>query len=106
MDTWKLALFLALANERVVEYFIVPLFERFWKEGRWTLMYISALTGGLLSFVAKVDLMALVGLALPDPVNLLVSAAIVGGGSNLVSEVFDILKGLGSVLGEQVKDLG
>ena len=94
MDTWKVALFLALVNERVVEYFVEPLYEKFWKEGRWTLMYVSAVTGFLLSYLAGVDLMAMAGVALPSPANLIVSAVIVGGGSNLVSEFFDVLKGL------------
>ena len=82
------AIFLALVNERVITYFITPLFEKFWPEGKWLLLYISALTGGLLSFAAGIDLMGMTGIGLVYPVNLIVSAILVGGGSNLLHDVF------------------
>ena len=82
------AIFLALVNERVITYFITPLFDKFWKDGRWVLLYISAITGGLLSFVAGIDLLTGVGISLSYPVNLIVSAILVGGGSNLLHDVF------------------
>ncbi|MBC8445781.1 MAG: hypothetical protein H8D74_01140 [Chloroflexi bacterium] len=82
------AIFLALVNERVIAYFIAPLFEEFWEEGCWLLLYIAALTGGLLSFAAGIDLMGMTGVELAYPVNLMVSAILVGGGSNLLHDVF------------------
>jgi len=82
------AIFLALVNERIITYFVTPLFDQFWKEGRWLLLYIAAVTGGLLSFAAGIDLMGLAGIELAHPVNLIVSAVLVGGGSNLLHDVF------------------
>lgn len=82
------AIFLALVNERVITYFITPLFEKFWQDGQWLLLYISAVTGGLLSFAAGIDLMSGVGIQLAHPVNLIVTAVLVGGGSNLLHDVF------------------
>jgi len=82
------AIFLALVNERVITYFIAPLFGKFWEEGCWLLLYIAALTGGLLSFAAGIDLMAGAGIELAYPVNLILSAILVGGGSNLLHDVF------------------
>jgi len=82
------AIFLALVNERIITYFITPLFGKFWGEGQWLLLYISAITGGALSFAAGIDLMAGTGIELAYPVNLVVSAILVGGGSNLLHDVF------------------
>ena len=82
------AIFLALVNERVITYFIAPLFEKFAPAGKWMLLYIAAVTGGLLSFAAGIDLMAGAGIELAYPVNLVVSAILVGGGSNLLHDVF------------------
>ena len=88
MDAITTALFLALVNERVVEYFISPLFDKFYEEGRWLLLYVSLVTGGLLSFLAGVDLLAIAGVELVYPVDLIVSAVLVGGGSNLLHDIF------------------
>ena len=63
MEALQVALFLALVNERVIEYLIAPLFEKFWTEGSWLLMYVVLVTGGLLSFLAGVDLLAVAGVA-------------------------------------------
>jgi len=82
------AIFLALVNERVITYFITPIFEKLWPDRKWLLLYISAITGGLLSFAAGIDLMAGAGIELAHPVNLIVSAILVGGGSNLLHDVF------------------
>jgi len=84
------AIFLALVNERLVEYFIAPLFDRFYERGRWLLMYVSLATGALLSVLARVELMALAGVDLGALANLVVSAIIVGGGANLIH---DLMKG-------------
>jgi hypothetical protein len=89
------AIFLALVNERLVEYFIAPLFDRFYEEGRWLLMYVALVTGALLSFLARVDLMAVAGVDLGSWGNLIVSAIIVGGGANLIH---DLLKGRDQVV--------
>lgn len=88
MEALQIALFLALVNERVVEYVVAPLFDRYWEEGRWLLMYVALVTGGLLSFLAGVDLLAVAGVTLAYPANLIVSAVLVGGGANLIHELF------------------
>ncbi len=88
MDAIATALFLALVNERAIEYFIAPLFDKFIPAGRWAIVYIALVTGGLLSFWAEVDLLAVGGVTLPYPVNLVVSAILVGGGATLLHRVF------------------
>ena len=88
MDALEVGLFLALVNERLVEYLISPLFDRYWEDGRWLLMYVALITGGVLSFLAGVDLLAAAGVTLAYPVNLIVSAVLVGGGANLIHDLF------------------
>ena len=79
-----LALFLALVNNRLVEYFAVPLFERFsWDKG--LLLYVSALTGFVLAILANADLFAP---GLFDPLaSKIISAIVIAGGSNLIHDL-------------------
>lgn len=87
MDALTQAIFLATVNNRLIEYFVSPLFEAYWPDGRRWLLYVAALTGGLLSFLAGIDLLAAAGVDLGQPANLIVSAVIVGGGANLIHDV-------------------
>ena len=89
MEALQQAIFLALLNSKLIQYFIAPLFEQYWPKGRSWLLYISAVTGGLLSFLARVDLMGMSGIELGYPANLIVSAILVGGGANLIYDVLD-----------------
>lgn len=99
MDVWQVALFLAVLNERIIEYFAVPLVEKFGgEEMRWMIMYVSAVTGGVMSFLSGLDLFAQVGVTFPEPVGLLLTALVVGGGSNFVSAVLDAVKGVRDAL--------
>lgn len=79
-----LALFLALVNNRIVEYFAVPIFERFHLDRQW-LLYVSALTGFVLAMLANADLFA-PGLFAPIA-SRIVSAIVIAGGSNLIADV-------------------
>jgi len=85
------AIFLAIVNERLIEYFVAPLFDKFWKDGRWMLMYVSGATGGLLAWAASVDLLGAVGIELAWPGNIVLSALLVGAGSSFISELFDVV---------------
>jgi hypothetical protein len=84
------ALFLSLMVNRVVAYFATPIFEAQKWDRKW-LMYVAALVGLALSWLANLNLLP--GL-FPNPlVGMLVTAVIVGGGANLIH---DIIEALGS----------
>ena len=50
-----IALFLILVNERLVSWFITPLFEKFTLDTDW-LKYVALVTGGVLVFLSGVNL--------------------------------------------------
>lgn len=79
------ALFLAVANERLVEWFIAPLFEKFKWDTLW-LRYVAGLTGGVISVTGSVNLVS--GYVENQWLGLILTAFFVGGGSNLVHELF------------------
>lgn len=89
VEALTVAGFLAMMNERLVEWFISPLFKRFGIDTSW-LMYVALVTGGVISFLAAVNLFP--GMFAQELVGVIISAIIVGGGSNLLHDVFGAAK--------------
>ena len=88
-DVIWVATLLSFAAERLVEYFIVPIFEKFGLDKFWV-KYVVLITGGALSFLAGVNFFADV---FDQPlVGVIVSALFVGGGSELVHALIEALK--------------
>lgn len=79
------ALFLAVVNERLVEWFVSPIFEKYGWDTMW-LRYVAGVTGFAISFFSSVNLLA----TYVDNawVGLVLTGLVVGGGSNLVHELF------------------
>lgn len=81
----EVAVLLSVVNERLIEWFISPIFERFGLDTMW-LMYLALVTGGVISWAAGVNLFEQFGLeGLPW---VILSSIVVGGGSNLVHDLF------------------
>jgi len=82
-----LTTFLALANERLIEYVLAtPLSKNlpdFYKRYGWLLQYVAFVVGGVLGYFAGVNLF--VGTEIPDPVGRILTAAVIGGGSQLIN---------------------
>lgn len=86
METLAAAIFLATANYAIVNYLKDPVALRFPKLDLWWMVYVSFVTGAVLSWVAGIDLF---GAYIPNPLaSQLVTALVVGGGSNLIYQVF------------------
>lgn len=86
MTALATALFLATANYAVVNYLKDPIEKRYPNIDLWWFVYVSFVTGAALSFVAGINLF---GEYIPNElVGLGVTAAVVGGGSNLIYQVF------------------
>jgi hypothetical protein len=82
--TLAVAAGLVFLNERFIELLVVP----FWKKAKLDpdlLMYVALFTGGVLSFLAGVDFFG--DMFQYPAVGLVVSALIVGGGSELLHAV-------------------
>ena len=88
------ALFLATANYGIVNYLADPIRKRFPDVDLWWLIYVSFLTGFVLSFVAGINLF---GEYIPNELAaMIVTALVVGGGSNLIYTIFGSSRGAGA----------
>lgn len=80
-----LALALTLVNNRLIEYFVTPIFLRQgWDKG--LILYVSAGTGLVLALLANVDLF-MPGLWVHPLVSKILSSIIIAGGSNLIHDI-------------------
>jgi len=88
MEALAAAIFIAVFGERVVEYFITPLFEKMGWNKAW-LLYVGALPGFILSMAAQIDLFATLGVPIMYPLGIIATGLAVGGGANLVHDIFN-----------------
>jgi hypothetical protein len=80
-----IALFLVLVNERLVSWFIEPLFTKFSVDTDW-LKYVALVSGGVIVFLSGVNLFVAY---MPDPlVGRVLTSIVAGGGSNLLYDTF------------------
>ena len=81
-----IVIFIAVVNERLVDGFITPIFEKFIIDKFW-LRYIAWATGGFLTWLTGVNLF--VGYLTSSLAGLILTALVAGGGSNLLHDLFD-----------------
>lgn len=83
-------LFSAVGVNRIVEYFVSPIFENVkpLQAHKWALMYVAAALGVLVAFTYSLDLFALAGQAVSAVGQALTGVAI-GGGANLIHDWID-----------------
>lgn len=86
-----IVIFIAITNERLVEGFITPIFEKFIIDKFW-LRYIAWGTGGFLTWLTGVNLF--VGYLTSSLAGLILTAIVAGGGSNLLHDLFDKKSGV------------
>lgn len=77
------ALFLSGVTNRLVEYIVVPVYDKFdWD--KFSILYVSWAFGGLVVGLSGVNLF---GAYLPDPiVGQVFTAIVAGGGANLIND--------------------
>jgi hypothetical protein len=81
------AFFLALVNERLVAALVAPVKQKWPTLDYWWLIYPSWILGGLIVYASGINLF---GPFIPDPiVGKLLTAAVGGGGANLLHDIFD-----------------
>lgn len=88
MEVLAAALLIAVFGERLIEYFVMPLFDKHGWDKTW-LLYIGALPGFILCVAANLDLFAMLGIVMPYPLGVIATGLVVGGGANLVHDIFD-----------------
>lgn len=88
MELIAVALFLSLSANRIIEAFVAPLKKRYPDLDLWWLIYVTWVAGGVLSYAAGVNLFAAVVPTLNPTAGLVLTALVVGGGANLIADLF------------------
>jgi hypothetical protein len=86
MTNLTIAIFLATANYAIVEYLADPIRQRFPHLNLWWLVYVAFVTGAAISYAAGANLFG--DVVANELLARLLTAAVVGGGSNLIYKVF------------------
>ncbi len=93
-DVWSVlvaALFLALVANRIVEGVADPIRKKFPKLDLWWLIYVAWLVGGVIAWLAEINLFADY---IPNVLaGRILTAIVVGGGANLIRDIFGGGKG-------------
>lgn len=87
MDTLVIALFLSVVTNRVLEAFVAPLKVKFPNVDMWWLIYVSWVLAGGLAWAAGINLFVAY-LPGQELVGRVLTAIVVGGGSNLLADLF------------------
>lgn len=101
MTPGQIALALVVINNRVIEAIVAPIKDRYPDLDLWFMMYVSWATGAALSVLAGLNLLDTV---FANPlVGLVLTAIVVGGGSNLVADVVNAFTGVASALKDRIE---
>lgn len=87
METLAIGLSLAALNTKVIDYLAEPVRRRYPALDMWWLLYVAAVTGFAISWLAGVNLFG--GYIDNDVLGRVLSGVLVGGGSSLIHDVFD-----------------
>jgi hypothetical protein len=82
------ATFLAIATNRIVEAFVAPVKKKWPTLDLWWVIYVAWIVGGLLSYESGLNLVSEVLPKLNPDVGAVLTAVVVGGGANLIAQVF------------------
>ena len=86
LDEIAVAVFLAMANERIVEYLFKPLKRRWPEVDMWWIPYVVLVTGFVIGYLSKINLFSQ---WISNPLlSQILTATVVGGGSELVHQIF------------------
>ena len=82
--------FLAFVGERLSEYLLKPLTERLpWPEGweDYAEGLICAIPGFVMGILTQLDLFAAIGIVMPYPAGVIITAICIGGGANRLHDI-------------------
>lgn len=93
MDMFLRAAALAVINNRIIEAILNPLKAKFPEWDFWWMMYVAWVTGGVISYLAGFNIFEPL---FPDQpiLGAVYTAIAIGGGSNLLADIIDALKGI------------
>jgi hypothetical protein len=88
MSELTIAVFLSIITNRVIEAIVQPLKKQFPALNLWWLVYVAWPVGGLLAWFAGINLFLTLVPGLDPLVGRILTAVVVGGGSNLLADLF------------------
>jgi hypothetical protein len=88
MNELTIAIFLSVVANRVIEAIAQPVKLKYPAVDLWWLIYVAWVVGGLLAWFAGVNLFAVLVPSLDLTIGRVLTAVVVGGGSNLLADLF------------------
>ena len=83
------AILLAVCNKALIDYLFAPIRKKYPDLDLWFVLYVAFVTGGVIGFLANVNLFEGVAPGLEGIYGRILTACVVGGGSSLIHDVFD-----------------
>jgi hypothetical protein len=83
---FPIAVLLAVVNRALIEYLATPVRRRFPDADLWWLVYVAFVTGGAIGWIAGVNLFSSIA-EMPIVLGRILTAACIGGGSNLLHDI-------------------
>ena len=88
MEAFTIALFLSVAANRIIEAVLAPVKIKFPAADLWWVVYLTWVLGGALAYLAGLNLFTEQLPALNPVIGQVLTSLVVGGGSNLLHDVF------------------
>lgn len=89
MNTLITAFLLALITERITAALLAPVKVRWPDLDLWWVIYPAWVIGGIIAYLASINLLAELVPTFDPQVGRILTAVIVGGGANLLHDIFD-----------------
>jgi len=87
MEPIAIGLFLAVVNQKIVDYLAAPIRTHFPDLDLWWLIYVALVTGAAIAWFANVNLF---GDYVPDALaGRILSMIVIGGGASLIHDIFN-----------------
>jgi len=85
-EVFPVAVLLAVVNRAIVEYLAAPVRQKFPQHDLWYLVYVAFAIGGLLGWLAGINLFGGIT-TMPALVGRILTGACIGGGANLLHDI-------------------
>jgi len=95
------AIFFSAASQQIIEAIVRPVKQKFPNLDMWWLIYVTWVAGGALSWLANLNLFS--QYFVNPEVGRILTAFVVGGGSQLVSEVFKGISAWRASIADDIK---
>ena len=86
LEQFAQVVFLAVVNKALIDYLTAPIKQKFPDLDLWFVVYVAFVTGGILGWLSGLNLVPDIP-TMPLVVGRVLTAACIGGGSNLLHDI-------------------